>query len=329
MGSLLPMPNEPHKFLQIYFMGDEDSGSALANRVNARCDYNNLDSLYARRIVSELDALLNEHNELLKIFKSHMHQLQSDNHAIVINPDNTPAGEHIRRLNASIVDDVAGIMVGDCTAAREIVIRRRNNNLQFIADTHRSYDALQYPLIFWKGQDGYCINIKQRDPVSGAETNKKVSSKDYYAYRLMIRRGLDNVILRCRELCQQFMVDMYAKIEGERLRYLRYNQQKLRAEEYIHLRDAINNNADVAEIGNHVILPSSYVGSPRHMQEYIQDALTFVREYGRPCLFITFTCNPKWPEITSLLLPGQNAIHRHDITARVQTKVEVFNKFHY
>ncbi|XP_054091371.1 uncharacterized protein LOC128922976 [Zeugodacus cucurbitae] len=273
MGLLLPMPNEPHKFLQIYFMGGEDSGSALANRVNARCDYNNLDSLYARRIVSELDALLNEHNELLKIFKSHMHQLQSDNHAIVINPDKTPAGEHIRRFNAPVVDDVAGIMVGDCTAAREIVI--------------------------------------------GAETNKNVNSKDYYAYRLMIRRGLDNVILRCRELCQQFMVDMYAKIESERLRYLRYNQQKLRAEEYIHLRDAINNNADVAEIGNHVILPSSYVGSPRHMQEYIQDALTFVREYGRPCLFITFACNPKWPEITSLLLPGQNAIHRHDITARV------------
>ncbi|GFX49510.1 ATP-dependent DNA helicase [Trichonephila clavipes] len=46
MGSLLPMPNEPHKYLQIYFMGGEDSGSALANRVNARCDYNNLDSLF-------------------------------------------------------------------------------------------------------------------------------------------------------------------------------------------------------------------------------------------------------------------------------------------
>ncbi|XP_072384527.1 uncharacterized protein [Diabrotica undecimpunctata] len=248
MGSLLPMPNEAHKFLQIYFMGGEDSGSALANRVNARCDYNNLDSFFARRIVSDLDALLNEHNELLKIFKSNMHKLQSDNHAIVINSDKTPAGEHIRRFNAPVVEDVAGIMVGDRTGTREIVIRRRNNNLQFIADTHRSYDALQYPLIFWKGQDGYCINIKQRDPVSGAETNKNVSSKDYYAYRLMIRCGLDNVILRCRELCQQFIVDMYAKIEGEQLRYLRYNQLKLRAEEYIHLRDAINNNADVAEI---------------------------------------------------------------------------------
>lgn len=172
VGSLLPMPNEPHKFLQIYFMGGEDINrvdpeSALANRVDARCRHNNLSSPKARRIISELDTLLNEHNELLKFFKSHMHELQSDDHAIVINPDKTPAGEHARRFNAPVVDEVAGIMVGDRTATREIVIRRRNNNLEYIADTHRSYDALQYPLIFWKGQDGYCINIKQRDPATG------------------------------------------------------------------------------------------------------------------------------------------------------------------
>ncbi|GFS98386.1 uncharacterized protein NPIL_339591 [Nephila pilipes] len=84
------MPNEPHKFLQIYFMGGEDSRSALANRVDARCGNNNLDSFLARRIISELDVLLNEYNELLKIFKSHMHKLEGDNHAIVINPDKTP-----------------------------------------------------------------------------------------------------------------------------------------------------------------------------------------------------------------------------------------------
>ncbi|GIY29824.1 helitron_like_N domain-containing protein [Caerostris darwini] len=87
--------------------------------------YNNLNSPFARRIVRELDALLNEHNELLKLFKSHMPKLLSDNHAIAINPDKTPAGEHIRRFNAAVVDDVAGIMVGDRTASRQIVIRRR------------------------------------------------------------------------------------------------------------------------------------------------------------------------------------------------------------
>ncbi|GFW03020.1 uncharacterized protein TNCV_156401 [Trichonephila clavipes] len=87
--------------------------------------------------VSELNALLNEHNELLKFFKSYMHKLQSDNHAIVINLNKTPAGEHIRRFNAPDVDGVAGIMVGDRTAKREIVIRRKNSNFEFIADTHR------------------------------------------------------------------------------------------------------------------------------------------------------------------------------------------------
>ncbi|XP_037930893.1 uncharacterized protein LOC119665729 [Teleopsis dalmanni] len=114
---------------------------------------------------------------------------------------------------------------------------------------------------------------------------------------------------------------MYAKIESEQLRYIRFNQTKWRAEEYIHLRDAVNNNIDgnlnLSNIGNVFILPSSCTGSPRHMQEYIQDAMTYVRAYGRPDLFITYTCNPQWDEIKKLLLPGQTPIHRPDITVRV------------
>ena len=127
VGSLLPMPNKPHKFLQIYFMGGEDVNRVdpertLTNHVDAHCGYNNLNLPEARCIIGELDALLNEDNELLKFFKSHMHELLSDNHAIVINPDKRPAGEHVHRFNAPVIDDVAGIMVGDCRVTREIVI---------------------------------------------------------------------------------------------------------------------------------------------------------------------------------------------------------------
>ncbi|GFT27829.1 helitron_like_N domain-containing protein [Trichonephila clavipes] len=79
---------------------------------------------------------------------------------------------------------------------------------------------------------------------------------------------------------------MYAKVESERLRFLRFNQAKLRSEEYIHLRDAVAGNIDgnlnPNDIGNAFILPSSYIGSPRNMQEYMQDAMTYVRHYGRP-----------------------------------------------
>ena len=139
----------------------------------------------------------------------------------------------------------------------------------------------------------------------------------YYSYRLMMRQDEENYILKCRELFHQFVVDMYAKIESERLLYIRLNQTKLRSEQYIHLRDAVINDGNTTNVGRLTILPSSYAGSPRHMHEYAQDAIAYVRLYGRPDLFITFTCNQSWDEILQLLLQGQSAVHRHDITARV------------
>jgi len=38
---------------------------------------------------------------------------------------------------------------------------------------------------------------------------------------------------------------------------------------------------------------------------------------GKPDLFITFTCNPNWPEILEALESGQTPSDRPDIVARV------------
>ena len=62
------------------------------------------------------------------------------------------------------------------------------------------------------------------------------------------------------------------------------------------------------------------------MQQY-QDAMAIVRALGKPDLFITITCNPKWKEITDYLLPGQTASDRPDLTARVfKLKMKAFLK---
>jgi hypothetical protein len=53
------------------------------------------------------------------------------------------------------------------------------------------------------------------------------------------------------------------------------------------------------------------------MQQRYQDAMAMVLRVGRPDLFITFTCNPKWPEIQKELYPGQTATERPDLVARV------------
>lgn len=72
---------------------------------------------------------------------------------------------------------------------------------------------------------------------------------NFYGYRLMIRPNVVNHILLCRRLLCQYAVDMYAKIETERLNYIRFNKKKLKSEDYIHLRDAVNSDGNVNDIG--------------------------------------------------------------------------------
>ena len=110
--------------------------------------------------------------------------------------------------------------------------------------------------------------------------DKKCSAMNYYAYRLMIRQDEENYILKCRQLFHQYIVDMYAKIESERLQFIRLNQTKLRSEQYIHLRGAVVNDDNTSNIGRVTILPSSYAGSPCHMHEYGQDVIHLGTRYN-------------------------------------------------
>jgi hypothetical protein len=111
---------------------------------------------------------------------------------------------------------------------------------------------------------------------------------------------------------------MYVKIEQGRLGYVERNQKKLRTELYKGLINSVRaDDTDMREVGKRYILPSSFIGGPRHMAQLYQDALSIVRKLGKPDLFITFTCNPKWPEITAALNPGQSAADRPDLVTRV------------
>jgi len=101
-------------------------------------------------------------------------------------------------------------------------------------------------------------------------------------------------------------VDAYATIEQNRLKYLRLNQKKLRADLYQGLQDTIaagDNN--IVAIGQRIILPSSFTIGPRHMVQNYQNAMAICRWAGCPNAFVTFTCNPQWLKIKRALLLRQ------------------------
>ena len=125
----------------------------------------------------------------------------------------------------------------------------------------------------------------------------------------MCFNNYNNHLLNYGDLLNLYVVDMYAKIETERLLFLRLNQRKLRSESYEHLKDAIQTDNNPINIGKNVILPSTHTGSIRYLQQRSQHTMGYVRKHGNADLFITFTCNPKWNH--------QKPVHRHDITARV------------
>ena len=89
--------------------------------------------------------------------------------------------------------------------------------------------------------------------------------------------------------------------------------------------DIADFDPDNPSAGKNVFLSDSVTGSPRHLKLLAHNGLHIVQAMGLPTVFITLTCNPKWPEIRERLFPSQTAFDREDITCQVfHAKVSSF-----
>lgn len=131
--------------------------------------------------------------------------------------------------------------------------------------------------------------------------------REYYCYKFQICSS-DNLILLGGRLLQQFVVDIYIKIETSQLLFCRLNQKKIRSDLYQGVVDCVNvGETEPSRVGQRIVLPASFIGGPRDMRRRFLDAMMLVQEDGKPDIFLTVTCNPSWPEIVNDLKPGQSA----------------------
>ncbi|TVU34473.1 hypothetical protein EJB05_16308 [Eragrostis curvula] len=105
------------------------------------------------------------------------------------------------------------------------------------------------------------------------ESNKKyVSAREYYAYKLQIRRGEFNVLFYGGRLFQQWLVDMYIKVESMRLNWysLPAHQKIIRADLYQGVLDTLaTGEARASLTGKRIVLPRSMTGCDRDVQTQI------------------------------------------------------------
>ncbi|XP_045792116.1 uncharacterized protein LOC123886886 [Trifolium pratense] len=311
IGSMLPNIGDPPKFAQLYIY---DTDNELANRIHSVRDNKSIDP----DIVRSLSRMLDEHNVHAKAFRMARDKLQAGNVKelkLRLIHDRKTDG---RIYNTPTVSEVAALIVGDVDAgdSRDIIIQEKGGKLTRINEFHASYLGYQYPLIFPYGEDGFRRGTlhKERPDVVITKRNR-LTIMDWLSFRIQMRKSEAKTLLCSRRLFQQFLVDGFTMMEAERLSFVRNNQSTLRVGKYQRLNASTESQS---KSGKRVVLPSSFVGSKRYMDQLYFDGMAISASVGFPDLFITFTCNPNWPEITRLLSKQNLKAHeRPDIITRV------------
>lgn len=315
-GSLDAPPNEKPRYAQIYFVDEE---TAIQERTG-----NNL----KRATVARLTTAMAAANPYVRIIKSV--PSNAPEYRVIFNTDNNVDRRTHNAPTGAGVGQVAVILpdAGDSVEpTSQLVYEMQGGGLKFITNVNPLADPLCYPLLFPNGERGWELNIPYKDGMAptarrgnpnthryprrdSSEENSQEAADDpdaatgntghvtmleFYRHRLQYRNGDGHYLQAGAKLYQQYMVDAWAKIESSRLHFHRSHQKELRADIY---QDVIASDCDPTRTGIRVILPSSFTQGTRYMHCLFQDAMAICKHHGPPDLFITFTCNPKWEEIT-------------------------------
>ncbi len=132
-------------------------------------------------------------------------------------------------------------------------------------------------------------------------------------FKLMHRNSPTHV-QRCGRLALEFYCDAWAQVEARNLAFheLASQQAKYQSASVRAIFDQLNTD-NARQIGVPVVLPASYPNSPRYYHNLYLDAVALPRRFGKPDLFVTITCNPKWREIVENIPPGSHWQDHMDI----------------
>ncbi|XP_071582207.1 uncharacterized protein [Temnothorax nylanderi] len=186
-----------------------------------------------------------------------------------------------RRYNAQRTNEVAAVFStsadGEIPESFVIIRDKHTKILQKVSTMDPNVEPWIYPLFYPYGTRGWHRNLMKLN------SDKRITRGQYIKYRMAIRDDF-NVFLLGRRLFQQWLVDNYVKIEKDRTDYCKTHQKELRSESYQGLIDYIENMANNlnGRIGKMVILPSTFIGSPRNMLQNYQDAMAIVAKFEIP-----------------------------------------------
>ncbi|XP_065215463.1 uncharacterized protein LOC135842058 [Planococcus citri] len=280
---------------------------------------------------------INPYCELFHTMREVEQQFDVSDYKLLFTTENT--FNDVRRYASATSDEIAAAFVTDADGCPSpqfdffIYSKKQSFAIHRIPHLNPHVDPLSYPLLFPYGDPGWKPGMSH-NMIFASDKRVVTTQLQFYCYRFAIRDKF-SLLHSSGKLFQQYVVDAYVKVEGSRLAFIRSHQKELRSEKYNVLMDFAITTTNV--LGIPVILPSTFLGSPRYMSQCYQDAMSIVAKFGKPDFFVTFTANPHWIEITENINSWEVVANRPDIVARVFhlklkellddiTKKEIFGK---
>ena len=184
IGSLLPNDGEKSKSAQLYIFDTENETNNRISSFLHDDSSKNINSF----IVEGLIKMFDEINVLAKSFRMARDRFVED--------DMLPVKLKLlgRRHNDSSQysvpssSEIAGLIVGDYglyDKKRDIIVEYKTNRLKRVSVLHPCLMAMQYPILFPYGEDGYMTNIKYINPNYSLRIARKyVTMREYYAHKI-------------------------------------------------------------------------------------------------------------------------------------------------
>ncbi|KAL6576859.1 hypothetical protein OROMI_011135 [Orobanche minor] len=248
-------------------------------------------------IINDLKNMLHDNNSLVKSFRMVRERFQSDSdirRRLKLIGESEFDG---RIYNLPTVGEVAALIVGDFDESfnqRDVIVETRIGLLK----------QLEFSIVM----------LRQLDAPIG--TNLPL--ENFFAFRIQERKHEAKTLLFSRMLFQQILVDGYTMVESERISYIKNNQSTLRSEKYTKLSAVALRGKQLPHLLAREYYANIIYWRSRYMMQNYQDAMAICKWFGYPDLFITITCNPKWPEIARFLdSRGLNPEDRPDIVCRL------------
>lgn len=210
----------------------------------------------------------------------------------------------------------------------------RNHRLR---DGEPGFFAMQYVLLYPHGWGDW--HEWRRMPVLGADgqpqldddgnpvmRNVREPYKDAQGNELTLRKYTQRALYQfrhfaqCSTLTEQWLLDSHNVNEARKLRFDIQRRERMRGVNRAAAEARVQQAGGQPVAADAVGRPyhnASFVGSPAYYALNKRRALAILARCGKPSYFVTFTCNPRWPEIVEALEPGQTWRERPDLCARV------------